>query len=126
MNIEQLYPKKWLSAADLAGRCVTVTISAVSLEQVRNPRTNREEPKLAVAFEGKQKRLLLNKTQAYALAAIGSKETDGWAGMQVTLSPAVAPNGAQTIAIGPALAREKDAGSPPDVPEEGRGESSVP
>ena len=104
MNIDQLYPRKWLAADDLAGRAVTVTIDAVTLEQVRNPRTNRGEPKLAVAFVGKKKRLLANKTQAYALAAIAGKETEDWSGRQVTLAAAVAPNGAQTIAVTPAVA----------------------
>lgn len=116
MNIEDLYPRKWLNAADLAGRAVTVTIAGVTLEQVRNPRTNRAEPKPAVAFAGKQKRLLLNKTQAYALAGLCGKETDNWIGRQVTLSPAVAPNGAQTIAVtapaaGAATARGAGAGA---------------
>ena len=100
MNIAQLYPKKWLAPEDLAGRTVTVAIASVTLETVRNPRTNREENKLALAFHGKQKRLLINKTQAYALVAItGSEETDAWPGHLITLSVAVAHNGAKTFAI---------------------------
>lgn len=104
MNINDLYPKKWLSALDLpAGKSATVHIEAATVEQVRNPRTNRTEPKLCVAFHGKQKRLLLNKTQAYAIAAAtGSMDTDTWPGHTITLSVGIAPNNQPTIVITPA------------------------
>ena len=92
---------------------------------MRNPRTDREEPKLAVALAGKQKRRLLNKTQAYALAALAGPETDGWAGRQVTLSAAPAPNGALTVAI-TAPARVHRAGQPEvSQPDMARKESST-
>jgi|GEM_PF-2232837 len=100
MNIEQLFPKKWLAPDDLAGHTVTVAIAAITLEKVRNPRTNREQDKLALTFHGKQKRLLINQTQAFAIAGItGSKETDTWPGHLITLSVTVAHNGAKTFAI---------------------------
>ncbi len=104
MNIGELYPKKWLSALDLpAGKSATVHIEAATVEQVRNPRTNRTEPKLCIAFYGKQKRLLLNKTQAYAIAAAtGSLDTDTWPGHTINLSVGIAPNSQPTIVITPA------------------------
>lgn len=100
MNVNTLFPKKWLSAADLQGRTVSVFIEAVTLESIFNTRTKKNEQKLAVAFHGKQKKLITNRTQAYALAAItGSPETDHWAGHTVLLSVGIAPNGQETIIV---------------------------
>lgn len=102
MKIEQLFPSRWLHPEALNGRAVTVTIAAVTLEKVHNPTTNRQEQKPAVAFKGATKLLLMNKTQALAIARIlGSGETDDWTGRRVTLSAAIAPNGKQTIAVSP-------------------------
>jgi len=100
MNINTAFPKKWLSAADLQGRTVTVFIERVTAEAVFNTRTKKSETKLAVAFHGKAKRLILNRTQAYAMAAAcGSPETDNWAGHTVLLSVGMAPNGQETIVV---------------------------
>lgn len=100
MKITQLYPDKWLSAKHLQGRSVVVAIEAATVEQLFNPRTKRNEPKFVVAFHKKQLRLVLNKTQAQALASItGSDDSDDWKGHLVSLSPSVAPNGAATITI---------------------------
>lgn len=102
MNVNQLFPRKWLYPEDLQGRAITVTIQAASLEEVRNPATQKPEQKLIVAFQKATKRLICNKTQAYAIAAaVGSPETNDWPGKRVTLSAATAPNGKQTILVTP-------------------------
>jgi hypothetical protein len=100
MKISQLYPDKWLAAKHLQGRSVTVAITAATVEQLFNPRTKSNEPKFILQFHGKQLRLVLNKTQAHALATItGSDDSDEWKGHLVTLSPSIAPNKAETILI---------------------------
>lgn len=102
MNIQQVFPRKWLYPEDLNGRAVTVQIEAAALEELRNPRTNKMEAKLVVSFVKATKRLVCNKTQAYAIAAAtGSPDTDQWPGKRVTLSAAVAPNGKATIHVAP-------------------------
>jgi len=102
MKVDQLFPSRWLHPEALNGRAVTVTIQAVTLEEVHNPTTNRKETKPAVAFRGATKLLLLNKTQALAIARItGRDDTDNWPGCRVTLSADVAPNGKQTIRVSP-------------------------
>ena len=110
MNVNDLFPRKWLAPEDLQGRSVTVTIDSVSLVKVHNPRTQREEHKLCVAFVARRKRMLLNKTQAFALAAaVGSDDTDTWPGCRILLSTGVAPNRQSTLVVGPA----PDATPPP-------------
>lgn len=102
MNIQQIFPRKWLSPEDLNGRAVTVQIDAAVVEELRNPRTNKPEPKLVVSFAKATKRLIVNKTQAYAIASItGCQDTDGWRGKRITLSAATAPNGKATILVTP-------------------------
>lgn len=113
MNINDLFPRKWLAPTDLAGRTVTVTIQAVTLETVRNPRTQEQERKLCVAFKGAQKRMLCNKTQALAIAdAVGAPDTDAWPARRITLSAGVAPNRQPTIVVTPAPAAAPAAALP--------------
>jgi hypothetical protein len=118
MNIQTIFPRKWLYAEDLQGKAVTVQIAGATLEQLRNPRTNKDEAKLVVAFAKATKRLVCNKTQAYAIAAaVGNQDTDGWIGRKVTLSAAIAPNGKQTILITPVAGADHnlDAGAGADA-----------
>jgi len=82
MNINDCFPSRYLKAADLQGSAPTVTIASVTQEVTGRTR----ESKLVVRFVGKTKGLLLNKTNALALAAIaGSPETDHWVGIKVKL-----------------------------------------
>lgn len=109
MNIKTLFPSPWLHATDLP-RAVTVKVSKATIEKVRSPQTKQEEDRLILTFvtpAGKptSKRLICNKTQAFALATItNSLETDNWPGALVILSAARAHNGQPTIAISPASA----------------------
>lgn len=110
MNIQELYPRRWLYPEDLNGKAVTVVIDGAAVEQLRNPKTNKMEPKLVISFRKATKRLICNKTQAYAIAAItGSQDTDAWPGHKVTLSAAVAPNGKATILVTPVADPHPDA-----------------
>lgn len=126
MNVQELYPAKWLTPADLKGRSHALDVSGVTLEQVWDTRKKQTVYKLAVAFVRAQKRLLCNKTQSFALAAVcGSPETANWIGHRVVLSPSVAPNGKETIAVtaptaqpGPAPAQPADAVATADTDED--------
>ena len=100
MNIKKLFPSKWLSPDDLAGRRVEVQISGCAMEEVRNPQTNQTEQKLVIAFAKATKRLIVNKTQAFDIAEItGGYETDEWIGHRVALCVGRARNGKDTIVI---------------------------
>ena len=111
MDIAKLYPSRYLKAEDLKGRAVRVTISAVTIEELRNPRTNAKDTKAVLHFSRSEKVLPLNKTQAFALASItGSTDTDAWPGFVVVLAAGRAPNGQQTITItAPAQEQEQKA-----------------
>lgn len=99
-SYKDLFPDKWLKAEHLQGRSVVVSIVGVGLETMFNPTSKRQEKRLVAEFHGKKLRLILNKTNCIALASIANSEDyTAWRGHQITLSPAVAPNGKPTITI---------------------------
>jgi hypothetical protein len=95
-NINDIYPSRYLKAADLGGATPTVSIARVVQELAGRAR----ESKLVVYFVNKTKGLLLNKTNALALAAIaGSPETDHWVGLKVQLFATTATFGGQSYPV---------------------------
>ncbi len=82
MNIAGAFPSTYLKAADLQGRRVSVTISSVRVEEVGDGH------KPVVFFSGKDKGVVLNKTNATMIAEItGTDETDEWTGKSIVLYP---------------------------------------
>jgi hypothetical protein len=80
MDINGAFPSTYLKAADLAGRRALVTISHVKLEDVS------DDHKPVLYFVGKDKGLVLNKTNANMITEIvGSGETDQWKGKAIVL-----------------------------------------
>lgn len=80
MKANDAFPSKFLKAADLAGRRVVVTISHTTIEKF----DDGDRP--CVFFAGKEKGLVLNKTNFNAIADITRQEdSDDWGGYRVTL-----------------------------------------
>lgn len=80
MNINQVFPSKWLSAPDFQGREPTVTIAKITMEEVEPGKI-----KPCLWFHGKEKGLILNKTNASNIAFLYGEETDAWIGQQITM-----------------------------------------
>lgn len=83
MNVNDLYPSRYVRAADLNGRRVTVTIKHVAVERMGQD----GEAKPVVYFKNATKGLVLNRTNALVIAALYGPETDAWAGKAITLYP---------------------------------------
>jgi hypothetical protein len=79
MRISAAFPSTYLKAADLQGRNVTVQIDRVELDEIGG------EHKPILYFIGKEKGIVLNKTNANTLAAAYGDDTDNWHGGDVTL-----------------------------------------
>lgn len=81
----------YLKAEDLQGRVVNIAIERVSLETVKDQESGKEEQKLVAHFSGKDKGLILNRTNADALNAIfGTDDYDYWKGVvQLFVDPNV-------------------------------------
>lgn len=81
MLISSAFPSNFLRAVDLQGRAVRVTIDTVKLEEIGG------ETRPILYFEGKQRGLPLNKTNATTIAAMLGDETLHWEGQQIELYP---------------------------------------
>jgi hypothetical protein len=82
VNIDQLYPSRFLRCADLNGRPMRVTIAGIAREDVGG------EPKVIMSFADGTKQLILNKTNARSIGKILGSETRAWTGRDIMLVPA--------------------------------------
>lgn len=79
MNINNEFPSKYLKAGDLNGKSVKVIMDRVAKEKMG------EDNKLVLYFKGKEKGMVLNKSNAQMIAAVYSPETEGWSGKEIRL-----------------------------------------
>jgi hypothetical protein len=81
MNIFDAFPSSYLKAADLKGRRVALTIKDVTIEQLG------EDKKPVVYFHGtsSERGLVLNKTNASAIAEMYGPETAEWVGRKIII-----------------------------------------
>jgi hypothetical protein len=83
MKYNELYPSKYLKAADLEGRPQLVTIEQVKLEPV----TEGEPPKPVLKLRGLNQGLVLNKTNGATIAGFLGDDTDKWVREKIVLFP---------------------------------------
>lgn len=79
MKISEEFPSKHLKAADLQGRDVRVTMANVEREKFG------DDNKLVVYFKGKDRGLVLNKTNAGTISDAFGDDTDDWFGNDIIL-----------------------------------------
>ena len=86
MKVGDAYPSKYLAAADLDGRDITVTIESVELESIGQGQN--KESKLVIGMKGKDKQFVVNKTNAKTISKVlGSDDTDDWIDQRIILGP---------------------------------------
>lgn len=78
-NVNDLAPSKWLKAADLKGKRLKLMIDRVDMEKLGDDR------KPVMYFVGKDKGVVLNKTNLFAIASGHGDETDDWHGKEVII-----------------------------------------
>jgi hypothetical protein len=80
MRTDDVFPARFVKAADIGDREVSVTITKVALEDVG------DETKPVAYFKDKEKGLVLNRTNWDRISlAAGSDETEDWPGVSVVL-----------------------------------------
>lgn len=72
MKMNEIYPSKYLKADDLQGREVRVTMQSVELEKIG------DDNKPVLYFKGKDKGVVLNKTNANTISVGYGDDTDEW------------------------------------------------
>jgi hypothetical protein len=83
MRISSAFPSEYLKAADLQGRNISVTISHVEMRDVG------DDNKPVLFFQGKDKGVVLNKTNANNIAIAYGDDTEEWVGKEVVLYEAM-------------------------------------
>jgi len=80
MKTSDLFPSKYLRADDLDGREPVLTIAKIKKEKLG------DQTKLIIYFKGKEKGLVINKTNCRSIEEIsGSDDTDDWPGTKIKL-----------------------------------------
>ena len=79
MDINTAFPSNYLRAADLQGSEVKVVMAECQMEDVGSDRLP------VLYFAGKEKGLVLNKTNSNTIAGIYGPDTDHWAGQSITM-----------------------------------------
>lgn len=94
MDVNAAFPSKYLKAADIGEAKPTVVIDRVQMEAVGR----EQEQRPVVYFTGKSKGVVLNKTNAKAIAQIaGTAETDDWSGVRVQLFVSMVDYGGESV-----------------------------
>jgi len=83
MNMNELYPSKYLKAEDIDGE-VVATIVGLKLETMKNAE-GKEDQKPVLYFRGIDKGFVLNKTNGTRIAGMHGDESDNWVGKKITL-----------------------------------------
>ena len=118
MKMSEMYPdtSTWLKAADLQKRRVVAEINHVKAEEI-NGNDGKKETKAVVYFKGKEKGLVLNKTNAAQIAYMYGDEMDMWDGKQIELYPTMvdfAGKMVEAIRIAPPPGQSMTQGTMPD------------
>lgn len=95
MQIDQAFPSKYISAKDLNGRPVQLTIKNVAVELVGQGEDQDSRP--VMYFTETQKGFVLNRTNANMISEDLGGETNNWAGQKLELFPARVPFGAKIV-----------------------------
>ena len=91
-KLSQLYPSKWLTAADLPEEGIIVTIVDVTIEKMTD---GVEKPVLH--FSEVEKGLVCNKTNAKAIEKMYGDDTDDWTDERISLFPTYTDFGGEQV-----------------------------
>jgi hypothetical protein len=96
MKRDDVFPSKYLKAADLKGKARVLEIDHAPLETLKNTK-GEEEQKIVLHFVGAKKAMPLNMTNFDAVADICGDDTDLWPGQMIELFPTTTQMGGKTL-----------------------------
>ena len=94
---DDVFPSKYLKAADLGDEPITVTIASATQEVLKNPE-GKEQSKTVLSFKGAKKVLPLNMTNWDRVAEICGDDSDDWAGQKIELYASETQMGGKIVA----------------------------
>ena len=92
MDINDPFQSKYLKASDLNGREIKVTMDDCVLHQMPDG-----DAKPVLSFVGKEKMLVLNKTNSMAIAEQHGTQTENWKGKQIIIFPTQTDFGGRVV-----------------------------
>ena len=95
-NINDVYPSKWLVAADIPGPTI-VTIRKAEIQRFKGQDGKADEDKVIVQFDRYEKAMVCNKTNATTIASFYGEDTDDWIGERITIFPTKVQWGARLV-----------------------------
>lgn len=81
MRISDAFPSNFIKASDLRGQDVQVVISNVTMEDIGG------DHKPVLHFQGKERGMVLNKTNSNVITDVYGDETNEWIGKPITIYP---------------------------------------
>lgn len=91
MRVSEAFPSEYLKAADLRDKNVLVVIDRVEMKDIG------DDHKPVLFFQGKDKGMVLNKTNANNIATAYGDDTDDWVGREIVLFPAMVDFQGKTV-----------------------------
>src|SRR5215475_5317214 len=130
MTRDEVFPSKYLKAADLKGKPRIVTIESARYEPLKGL-DGKETQKIVLYFENVPKSLPLNATNFDAVCdATGFPDTEDWPGQRIELYPTKTPMGGQLVDCirirPPSGSRPAGAVPPPTSPPIGEMNDEIP
>lgn len=87
MHVDLMFPSRYLRAADFEGKSVSLTIAEVLRDKVQMA-TGQKAEKYILRFRETEKQLVLNRTNAKAVAKVLSEpKAINWPGERIILKP---------------------------------------
>jgi hypothetical protein len=96
MKRDEIFQSKFMKAAELDGRPVTLTIKSAPYEVLKNPE-GKEQGKTVLYFHRTKKALPLNMVNWDSVAEICGGDTDTWPGHQIELYPTKTEMGGKLV-----------------------------
>ena len=85
MNFQKFFPSKYLNAVDLEGQGdVNIAIRSLAEESVQGS-DGTTDNKPVLRFEGTEKGLILNRTNAETIARLYGNDIENWTGKRIVL-----------------------------------------
>ena len=97
MKRDEVFPSKYLKAADLNGKALCATIERAPLEPLKNPE-GKEQLKTVLYFVKATKTFPLNRVNWDSVADICGDDTEDWPGKKIELYPAMTEMAGKRVA----------------------------
>ena len=130
MRVSDAFASKYLSSNDLKGKTYTLTIAGIQMEELDGQGGKKLKP--IIFFQGAQKGMVLNRTNAEAISMVLGDETNDWIGhkLELYVMRVQGPNG-MTDGLRCRVILPQNAGGPAPVqrqpaPEIGRPNAALP